>query len=120
MLAETLPDPGSKDTWARARSLVDGGPAAALYFASAERSLGQVMVLLGSGELAEVDRAEALWQKTLLTAARATWQAMREGLGRSPKALRAEAKFYPRLLALLHPLRPSENSPSIADKEARA
>ncbi len=120
MLAETLPDPGSKDTWARARSLVDGGPAAALYFASAERSLGQVMDLLGSGELAEVDRAEALWQKTLLTAAQATWQAMREGLGRSPKALRAEAKFYPRLLALLHPLRPSENSPSIADKEARA
>jgi CRISPR system Cascade subunit CasA len=120
MLAETLPDSGSKDTYARARSLVDAGPAAAMYFASAERSLGQVMVLLGSGELAEVDRAEAMWQKTLLSAAQATWQAVREGLGRSPKALRAEAKFYPRLLALLHPLRPLENPPSIADKEVRA
>jgi CRISPR system Cascade subunit CasA len=45
---------------------------------------------------------------------------VREGLGRSPKALRAEARLYPRLLALLHPLRSPENNPSIADKEARA
>ena len=120
MLAETLPDPGSKDTYARARSLFDSGPAAALYFATAERSLGQVMALLGSGELAELDRAEAQWQQTILAAAQAAWHAVREGLGRSPKALRAEAKLYPRLLALLSPLRPPENIPSIADKEARA
>src|SRR5690606_7091667 len=43
MLAETLPDSGSKDTWARARSLIDAGPAGALYFAQAERHLGHVM-----------------------------------------------------------------------------
>jgi CRISPR system Cascade subunit CasA len=120
MLAETLPDSGSKDTYARARSLVDAGPAAALYFATAERSLGQVMDLLGSAELADVDRAEAQWQQTLLAAAQAAWQAVREGLGRSPKALRAEARLYPRLLALLQPLHRPENTPSIADKEARA
>ncbi len=120
MLAETLPDPGSKDTYSRARSLFDSGPAAALYFASAERSLGQVMLLLGSGDLADLDKAEALWQQTLLAAAQTAWQAMREGLGRSPRALRADAKLYPRLLALLRPLRPPENNRSIADKEAQA
>nr|WP_298163996.1 type I-E CRISPR-associated protein Cse1/CasA [uncultured Pseudomonas sp.] len=120
MLAETLPDPGSKDTYARARSLFDSGPAAALYFASVERSLGQVMRLLGSGDLDDLDKAEAQWQQTLLAAALAAWQAVREGLGRSPRALRADAKLYPRLLALLHPLRPTENKLPIADKEARA
>ena len=118
--AETLPDPGSKDTYSRARSLFDSGPAAALYFASAERSLGQVMLLLGSGDLADLDKAEALWQQTLLAAAQAAWQAVREGLGRSPRALRADAKLYPRLLALLRPLRPPENNFPIADKEAQA
>jgi CRISPR system Cascade subunit CasA len=106
MLAETLPDSGSKDTYARARSLVDAGPAAALYFSSAERSLGQVMNLLGSGDMGDLDKAETQWQQSLLVAAQATWQTVREGLGRSPKALRAEARLYPRLLALLQPLRP--------------
>jgi CRISPR system Cascade subunit CasA len=120
MLAETLPDSGSKDTYSRARSLFDSGPAAALYFASAERALGQVMLLLGSGDLADLDKAEALWQQTLLAAAQAAWQAVREGMGRSPRALRADAKLYPRLLALLRPLRPPENTFPIADKEAQA
>ncbi len=120
MLAETLPDSSGKDTYARARSLFDSGPAAALYFATAERALGQVMALLGSGDFEDLDKAEALWQKTLLAAAQAAWQSVREGLGRSPKALRAEAKLYPRLSALLKPLRPPENPPFTADKEARA
>lgn len=120
MLAESLPDPGSKDTYSRARSLFDCGPAAALYFASAERSLGQVMLLLGSSDLDDLDKAEALWQQTLLAAAQVAWQAVREGLGRSPRALRADAKLYPRLLALLRPLRPPENNLSIADKEVHA
>lgn len=120
MLAETLPDPSSKDTYARARSLFDGGPAAALYFATAERALGQVMGLLGSGDMDDLDKAEAHWKQTLLPAAQIVWHAVREGLGRSPGALRAEAKLYPRLLALLQPLRSPENQSSSADKEARA
>ena len=115
---DALPDIGRKESWARARSLFDSGPAAALYFASAERSLGQVMVLLGSGDLANLDKSEALWQQVLLAAAKSTWQAVREGLGRSPRAMRADAKLYPRLLARLRPLRPPENNFSITDKEA--
>ncbi|OHC12660.1 MAG: type I-E CRISPR-associated protein Cse1/CasA [Pseudomonadales bacterium GWC1_66_9] len=117
MLADTLPDPSSKDTWARARSLLDAGPAPALYFASAERALGQVMALLGSGDPDDLDMADALWRRTLLTAALSAWQVVRDGSGRSPKALRADARFYPRLLARLRPLRPT---PAVADKEARA
>ncbi|MFC5697827.1 type I-E CRISPR-associated protein Cse1/CasA [Pseudomonas sp. GCM10022186] len=117
MLAETLPDPGSKDTWARARSLFDTGPGPALFFASAERSLGRVMCLLGIGD---IDEAEALWRQALLAAGQAAWQVSLDGLGRSPQALRAEAKAYPRLLARLNPLRPPENNLSAVAKEARA
>lgn len=120
MLADTLPDPASKDTWARARSQFDAGPAPALYFASAERALGQVMALLGSGNPDDLDVADALWRRTLLAAALSAWQVVRDGLGRSPKALRADTRFYPRLLARLRPLRPPENTPAVADKEARA
>lgn len=112
MLAETLPDPGSKDTWARARSLIDAGPAGALYFASAERHLGRVMVLLGNDEL---DEAEALWRQSLHDAARDAWQAVLAGLGRGAKALRAEARHHSRLLGLLAPLRATPTP----DKEVR-
>src|SRR5690606_36062297 len=113
MLAETLPDSGSKDTWARARSLVDAGPAGALYFAQAERHLGRVMALLSRDEL---DEAEALWRQSLHDAAREAWQAVLACLGRGAKALRAEARHYPRLLGLLAPLRETPTP----DKEVRA
>jgi CRISPR system Cascade subunit CasA len=113
MLAETLPDPGSKDTWARARSLVDAGPAGTLFFASAERHLGRVMTLLGAGEL---DEAETLWRQSQREAAQSAWQAVLTGLGRSAKALRAEARHYPRLQGLLAPLQALPTP----DKEVRA
>jgi len=114
MLAETFPDPTSKETWGRARNLFDVGPAAALFFAMAERALQPLMTLLGSGEMNDLDKAQALWQRTLLSAALAAWQSVLDGLGRSSKALRADARAYPRLLARLKPLRPPEDTPSIA------
>lgn len=116
MFADTLPDPGSKDTWSRARALFDGGPATALYYSAAERSLGQLMVLLGEGD---PDAAEMLWRRTLLDAALAVWEALIEMLGRSPAALRAEAKAYPRFRARLAALQPAmEHSLPPAAKEA--
>lgn len=102
MLVETLPDPDSKDSWGRARSLVDAGPASALYYASAERHLGRVMQLLANDAL---DDAEALWRQGLLAAARAAWRSVLAGLGQGAKALGAEARHYPRLQRLLSPLR---------------
>lgn len=113
MLADTLPDAGSKDTWARARSMVDSGPAAALFFGSAERHLGRVMALLAGDAL---DESEALWRQSLHEAAHAAWRAVVAGLGRGARALRAEARHYPRLLGLLRPLRDI----SISDTEVRA
>lgn len=120
MLAEIRPDSAGKETGARARTLFDAGPAPALYFATAERALGRLMALLGSGDSDDLARAEALWSQTLLAAAQAAWQAACDGLGRSPKALRAEARAYPRLLARLSPLRPAEDHAAVADEETRA
>lgn len=108
MLAETLPDSAGKDSWARARSLFAAGPAPALYFATVERALGRLMALLGSGDPDDLERAEVLWQRTLLAAAQAAWQAVRDGLGRSPKALRAEALAWPRFRALLRDLQSAD------------
>lgn len=89
MLAQTLPDPGSKDTRARARSLFDTGPATALYFARAERALAAAMALIGAER---TDEAEVLWHQALRAAADAAWTAVRTGMGASASALRAEAR----------------------------
>lgn len=120
MLTEILPDSAGKDSWAKACSLFDAGPAPALYFATAERALGRLMALLGSGDPDALDEAETLWQRTLLAAAQAAWQSACDTLGRSPKALRAEARAYPQLLARLSPLRPAEHPTAVAAEEARA
>ncbi len=117
MLAETLPDPTSKDTRARARDMILAGPAPRLFFASVERSLGRVMALLSTGD---VEEADAIWTGALLLAGRAGWQAARDDMGNSPKALRADAKYFPRLTARLRALRPAEPNQSVADTEAIA
>lgn len=112
MLAETLPDPSSKDTRARAREIFSRGAAAPLFFASAERSLGAVLNLLGEDQAEE---AERIWRLALTHAARVAWQAVQAGMGRSVAALRAEARHGPRFQALLRELAP----PSIAAPTAK-
>jgi len=114
MIADTLPDPGSKDSWNRARDLFDAGPATALFFATAERMLEQVMNLLAQQE---VGAADAVWKQTLSNAAHTAWQAVLEGLGRSPRALRAEAKYFPRLLVRLRDFHPATAAPSATPQE---
>jgi CRISPR system Cascade subunit CasA len=101
MIADTLPDSGSKDSWARARDLFDAGPATALFFATGERALGQVMDLLAKQD---IDAADAVWNRALLKAANAAWQATFDELGRSARALRAEAKYFSKLLFHLRDL----------------
>lgn len=92
MLAETLPDSACKDTKSRARSIFDLSPVAASFFSEVERYLAPVLVRLADGEL---DGAESAWDAALLAAAEKTWDILRRNLGRSPAALRAEAKAYP-------------------------
>lgn len=99
MLAETMPEPGHKDTRGRARSLVESGPLAASYFAAAERVLPELLRLIGEGQ---PEPAEALWCQALRQAARQAWQQLLQGLGSSARALRADARYWPRFHGLLN------------------
>jgi CRISPR system Cascade subunit CasA len=99
LLAETLPDSSSKDTRNRARDMLSSGPLAASYFAAAERALPQIMKLIAD---AQFEQAEAHWQATLRASAFGAWEQVRKGLGQSARALRADAKCWPRLHGLLN------------------
>lgn len=108
LLAETLPDPASKDTRSRARSLVEAGPLASMYFAEAERHLPRLLQQIGDGQS---EPAEALWRAALRQAAELAWRQLLAGLGRSTRALRADARYWPRFQRLLTQHVPySENS----------
>lgn len=98
MVAEALPASTSKDTLARARSLLDAGPFAVTYFASAERALGRMLELVGSGQ---DELADSHWRVSLRNSAEAAWSVLRAGLGFSPRALRADGKYHPRFRGLL-------------------
>ena len=112
LLARTMPDPKSKDTRARARAVLDAGPFAATFFASAERRLPVLLRLIGQDDL---DAAHAEWSAALLAAANGAWDAARGMLGQSAAALRAEALTHGKLLAALRPLRPDPTPTAIQD-----
>ncbi|MGV8664307.1 type I-E CRISPR-associated protein Cse1/CasA, partial [Pseudomonas aeruginosa] len=54
--------------------------------------------------------AEAFWRSRLLAPIEVAWQGVREGLGLSVAALRADAKVPPRSLALLRRYRSERTS----------
>jgi len=114
LLADTLPDPASKDTRARARSLVESGPLATSYFATAERGLAPLLAGLDAGRL---EQAHAEWMSTCRRAAECAWDHQLAGLGRSPRAVRADARYWPRFRALLNTQAPRPE-PVATDKEA--
>lgn len=114
MLAETLPDPASKDTRSRARSLVESGPLVAIYFAAAERALPELLRLIGEGQAEPV---EAIWRQALRQAAELAWQRLLQGLGGSARALRADARYWLRFQGLLNKQLPLSNHP-VTDQEA--
>lgn len=115
LLAETLPDPASKDTRSRARSLVEAGPLAATFFAEAERTLPELLQVIGEGQ---PEQAELLWRRSLRQAADKAWQQLLAGLGTSASALRADARYWPRFRGLLNKLVPSSENPTSNHKEA--
>lgn len=102
MVAETLADPGNKDTRSRARDMVHAGPCEAAFFSTAERALPGLMGQIGKDALEEAD---ALWRQTLLAAACTAWDAVCRSLGASSAALRAEAMHRWKLDRLLRELR---------------
>jgi len=113
MLSETLPDPRSKDTRARSRTVVESGPLAASYFAAAERGLSDLLRLLGANQQEE---ASAIWTKTLRSAAEQSWHQVLKGLGGSARALRADALYWPRFQSLLKKKAPLPDT-RVTDKE---
>ncbi len=113
LLAQSMPDPRSKDTRARARAVLDAGPFNTTYFASAERRLPTLLKLVGASDLAA---AHAAWSSTLADAATQAWAAARGMLGNSAAALRADAITHGRFLALTRPLRPGITTPPQAEE----
>lgn len=116
MYAESMPDPASKDTRARARAVVDACAVAATFFAGAERGLPRLLQLVGAGD---GEAAYRHWSVSLLQAAEASWEVLRRNLGQTPLALKAEARAWPRLRSLLHKEGLLEPNPQ-PSKEAHA
>ncbi|ARP96734.1 type I-E CRISPR-associated protein Cse1/CasA [Bordetella genomosp. 13] len=97
MVADALPDGESKDTRARARDMFDRGPAAATFFSRAEQALPEILNLLAAGSWA---KAGTTWRDALREAAHAAWSHVQVSLGASARALRADAKYWPRFNGL--------------------
>jgi CRISPR system Cascade subunit CasA len=107
MLAETYPDSSSKDTRSRARALLDSGPFATTFFAASERAVSEVQKLIAQDA---VEQATKLWGGTLRRSARLAWDQLLVGMGRSPQALRAYAKFQSRFHGVLNKYLPQEKA----------
>lgn len=114
MTTESLPDAASKDTRSRARALVETGPLAPTYFSCAERALPELLHALEVGAL---DKAETLWSEALRRSAQLAWAQLLAEQGKSPRALRADARYWPRLHGLLNKQLPRSTEVS-TDKEA--
>lgn len=113
MQTEALPDPASKDTWTKARSLLDAGPFAFSYFAAAERALPDVLRLLGEGC---ADNAGAQWRVALRRSAQLAWQQVLTGMGGAVRALRADARFLNRFYGLLNKHLPDPETSHAAEE----
>jgi CRISPR system Cascade subunit CasA len=103
MLAETMPDPNRKETREAAKTSLDAGPYAATFFATIERDLPRLLKKIAA---MEIETVQALWSEALQKAAMATWDTLRQSMGQSPPAFRAEARAYPRFRALHSSLYP--------------
>jgi len=102
MIARTMPDPDHKDTRARARDILTNGPAAAVFFSTAERALPKLIRQIAAGE---IDTADRDWKSALNAAAHESWDATRRSLGDSPAVIRADAQVWPRFIGLLKSLK---------------
>jgi len=101
MIAAAMPDPEHKDTKKKSREILDKGPTAAVFFSTTERALPGLMQRIAAGD---GDTTYAFWMQVLKTSALHAWEATGRVLGSSPRALRAEARAYPRFRGLLRSL----------------
>ncbi|MCL7462699.1 type I-E CRISPR-associated protein Cse1/CasA [Pseudomonas sp. NW5] len=101
-LATSMPDPEHKDTRSRARALLDASGATPAFFAIAERGLPQLLALEASGD---GDALVRHWAGVQLAAARAWWDQLQGVLGRTARALRAEAQQWPKFQGICNKLK---------------
>lgn len=104
LVAGTMPDPTSKDTRQRARTLVDSGPLTPTFFAGAERQLWPLMAAIADDDAPGADR---LWHGALREAAQLAWDRQVAVLGFAVRVLRAEARCIGRLHQLLRQMLPA-------------
>ncbi|MBK1643780.1 type I-E CRISPR-associated protein Cse1/CasA [Thiocapsa imhoffii] len=104
MVTDTMPDPSHKDTKARARSILDNGPTAPVFFSTTERGLPVLIQRIAAGDS---DGAHQHWLEQLQAATRRAWTATCRALGETPRALRAMARADPGLHRLVRSLDPS-------------
>ncbi len=97
-IALSGPDGHSKAARARARACLDASAFAATYFGSSERALPDLLRLLAAEQF---DEADQRWVRALEAAAHDAWRHVRDLLGASATALRAEAVQYPKLVRAL-------------------
>lgn len=102
-LAAGFPDPNHKDTYSRARSLLDASGFTSLFFNHLEKSLSHYMQLLAEGD---IDTANNLWKSVQVNAAKRAWSTVDSLAGKNASALRAEAKYSSRFFNLINPLQP--------------
>jgi CRISPR system Cascade subunit CasA len=114
MIAQTMPDPGHKDTKARAKAILANGPAAAVFFSAAERALPKLMQQIA---MSDFDVADHDWKVSLGEAAKQAWTATRRSLGDCPAVLRADARTYPRFSGLLNSLIPPATAGTTTTEE---
>lgn len=112
MLAHTMPEPTKRETMDLAGKIFKSCSFGPNYFASAERALPEAMRLIGEENY---DDAEVLWSTTLREAAQGAWDQLLAGLGGSPRALKADAKFWPRFHGLLNKLVPKQESLTVKE-----
>lgn len=117
MIAQTMPDPGRKETAKRARSILTNSPAAAVFFSAVERALPKLMRQIAEGD---IDAADHDWKKTVTEAAHLAWNATRQSLGDSPAVLRADARVWPSFMGLLKALIPPAAATASTTKEVPA
>ena len=104
LITRAMPDAKSKDTRARARAMLDAGPFAPTFFASAERQLPMLLQQIGC---ADWNIAHLAWSAALLQAANSAWADARGMLGSSAMSLRADALTHDKFLRVIQPLRPA-------------
>lgn len=111
VIVSTMPNPEHKETKARAKAIQEKGPAAAVFFSTAERALPKLMQQIAAGD---IDAAHQDWMVALKDAAVQAWEVTRKSLGDSPAVMRAEARAYPKFRGLLHSL---EQPETVSNKE---